>query len=53
MAVGDGNVGVEGYPREALFGCYRIHLNPHVLEWTRVEFSSNSTQIHPNTCGLM
>ena len=38
---------------EALFGCCRIHLNPHVLEWIGVEFSSSSTPIHPNTYGLM
>ena len=38
---------------KALFGCCRIHLNPHALEWIGVEFSSSSTPIHPNTCGLM
>jgi len=40
-------------PPQALFGCCRIHLNPHVLEWIGVEFSSSSTPIHTNTCGLM
>ena len=30
-----------------------IHLNPHVLEWIEVEFSSISTPIHFNTRGLM
>jgi hypothetical protein len=33
--------------------CYRIHLNPHVLGWIKVEFISSSTPIHPSTCGLM
>jgi hypothetical protein len=36
-----------------LFGCCWIHFNPHVLGWIRVEFSSSSTPIHLNTCGLM
>ena len=31
----------------------RIHINPHVLEWNRMEFSlillqSTSTHVHPN-----
>jgi hypothetical protein len=38
---------------KALFGCCRIHLNPHVLESIGVEFSLSSTPIHTNTCGLM
>jgi len=38
---------------KALFGCCRIHLNPHVLEWIEVEFSSISTSSHLNTRGLM
>jgi hypothetical protein len=36
-----------------LFGCCRLRLNPHVLEWIGVKFSSSSTLIHPSTCGLM
>ena len=36
----------------ALFGCCRIHFNPCVLVWIGVEFSSSSTPIHLNTCGL-
>jgi len=38
---------------KALFGCCRIHFNPCVLVWIGVEFSSNFTPIHLNTCGLM
>ena len=40
-------------PPQALFGCCRIHLNPHVLEWIEVEFSSSSTLTQLNTCGLI
>ena len=36
-----------------LFRCCRIHFNPCLLVWIRVEFSSSSTPIHLNTCGLM
>jgi len=38
---------------KALFGCCRIYFNPCVLVWIDVEFSSSSTSIHLNTCGLM
>ena len=31
----------------------RIHLNPHVLGWIRVEISLSSTPVHHNTGGLM
>ena len=44
-------VGIRDRIRLGLFGCRRIHLNPHVLEWIEMEFSSSSTLIHPNTCG--
>ena len=37
---------------KALFGCSRIHINPHVLGWVGVELKLNSTPIHSNTCGL-
>ena len=36
-----------------LFRCCRIHLNPLVLGWIGVEFSSSSILIHPNTYGLI
>jgi hypothetical protein len=38
-------------PLAALFGCMYIHLNPHVLEWNGMKFSSiplQSTSIHVN-----
>ena len=37
---------------ESLFGCSRIHINPHVLRWIGVELELNSTPIHTNTHGL-
>jgi len=37
---------------QALFGCSRIHINPHVLRWIGVKFELNSTPIHTNTHGL-
>ena len=37
---------------KALFGCSRIHINPHVLGWVGVEIELNSIPIHSNTCGL-
>ena len=40
-------------PPYVLFGCCRIHLNPHVLEWIGVEFSSISIPTHLNTYGLI
>jgi len=36
---------------EALFGCYQIHLNPYVLRWFGVEFSSCLIPIQPNIYG--
>ena len=36
-------------PIEVLFGCCQIHLNPHMLKWIEVEFSSSFTLIHTNT----
>jgi hypothetical protein len=38
---------------QALFGCCRIHFNPHVLGWIEVEFSLSSTPIQLNTYGLI
>ena len=37
---------------QALFGCSRIRINPHMLGWIGVEIELNSTSIHSNTCGL-
>jgi len=34
---------------KALFGCIRIHINPHVLRWIGVELELNSTPTHTNT----
>jgi len=34
---------------KTLFGCGRIHINPHVLWWIEMEFELNSTPIHTNT----
>ena len=52
-ALARSNSVLKSYITKALFGCCRIHLNPHVLEWIKVEFSLISTPTHPNTCGLM
>ena len=30
-----------------LFGCCQIHLNPRVLRWIGLEFTSNSTPVPP------
>ena len=38
---------------KALFGCCRIHLDPHGLKWIEVKFSSNFTPTHANTRGLI
>ena len=37
---------------QALFGCSRIRINPHVLGWIGVKLELNSTPIYFNTCEL-